>query len=129
MAARRARASSLRRPSGVRVQPEATGFIAATRLPRAAKARHRAAATRVLPTPVSVPVTNRACGVIGRESWAPPRAQLLPDVIERYGHALSAVAPGVGGGRPGMAEYDFISSRQAAVLPIGLIRHLNPCAA
>ena len=48
------------------LQPEATGFIAATRVPRAAKARHRAAAMRVLPTPVSVPVTNKACGVIGR---------------------------------------------------------------
>jgi hypothetical protein len=44
----------------VAAQPEATGFIAATRVPRAAKARHSAAAIRVLPTPVSVPVTNKA---------------------------------------------------------------------
>ena len=61
MAANKAIASSLRRPSGVGVHPEATGFIAATRMPRPAKARHKAAATRVLPTPVSVPVTNRDC--------------------------------------------------------------------
>src|ERR1700677_4266058 len=97
------------------VQPEATGFIPATRTPRAAKARHRAAAMRVLPTPVSVPVTNRACGVMGgrrrpasvERSWAPPGAQLLLDVVERYGHTLAAVlaaaAPGVRSGGPSMA--------------------------
>jgi len=39
-------------------QPDATGFMAATRRPAAAKAAHSAVATRVLPTPVSVPVTK-----------------------------------------------------------------------
>jgi len=53
-----ASASALRNPSGVQSQPDATGFIPATRLPATTKAAHNAAAIRVLPTPVSVPVTN-----------------------------------------------------------------------
>src|ERR1700722_13868162 len=64
-----ARASALRSPAAVRVQPEATGFIAATLAPRARNAPQRATAVRVLPIPVSVPVTNRVAVVTaGAES-------------------------------------------------------------
>ncbi len=58
MAACRISASSFRNPSGVMSQPEATGLIARVRMPRAFAASSRVADTRVLPTPVSVPVTK-----------------------------------------------------------------------
>jgi len=58
-AAIRASASELRRPSGVGSAPAAMGFITVTRRPAWTSDRTRAVATTVLPTSVSVPVTNR----------------------------------------------------------------------
>src|SRR5215218_3417625 len=48
--------------------PVTIGLKAATRSPRAARAAQIEAATTVLPTPVSVPVTNspRTAGTLGR---------------------------------------------------------------
>ena len=54
----RASVSSLAQAPSLRTAPAATGFIGATRSPRARRACTSAQATSVLPTPVSVPVTN-----------------------------------------------------------------------
>src|SRR6185437_5786456 len=55
----RVRASEFLRPWGVGSEPEAMGFMTATRNPCATNARVRAAEITVLPTPVSVPVMKR----------------------------------------------------------------------
>ncbi len=46
------------------IEPEATGFIPATDRPRRRQARSSAALARVLPTPVSVPVTKKSRRIV-----------------------------------------------------------------
>src|ERR1019366_1392123 len=110
-----AMASSLRNPSGVGVQPEATGFMAATRLPAAANARHNAVAIRVLPTPVSVPVM-KSLGTLPA-----PRSQLAFEVVQRHVGGRSEGSGLRSHRRPRLTEYHFVRCRKSAVDAIGLI--------
>ena len=82
--------------------PAATGFMPTARTPRATSARSSAAATSVLPTPVSVPVNEDCLWVIARRSRShdPPavrRGADLPGVavdhLERRGDAAVRRAP------------------------------------
>ncbi len=56
-------ASALRRPSGVRSQPDAIGLIATVFKPRRFAAASKPAAIVLLPTSVSVPVTKKALAI------------------------------------------------------------------
>src|SRR5208282_2697106 len=52
---------------------------------------------------------------------APPRAQLLLELLQRDAETLRTIAPHGGGGCPRVAKYHFIRGRQAPFLPEGLV--------
>src|SRR5579863_4340824 len=117
----RVRASEFRGPSAVGPEPDATGFITATRRPRATSARVRAAEMRVLPTPVSVPVTKKLAAVM---FWARSCQDFLsssdvgrrnPDFAAVHGCCRSS------GATPCSAVDDLVCRRQPAVLAERLV--------
>ena len=121
--------------------PVTTGLNAATRSPRARSAATIAPATTVLPTPVSVPVTNSPrisggaahaafgsdssaspsntrAGARRRRTPAPPR----PGRVGRTGGSRCAARPGRGPARPRAARScvcDAITASRSRDVPVG----------
>src|ERR1700761_4302267 len=79
-ASARARASAFRKAAVVRAEPDARGFITETRRPCRTSAFTRETETRVLPTPVSVPVIKRAWEVFALTGYPLVRGGLVPRV-------------------------------------------------
>src|SRR6185437_910004 len=96
------------------------GFMTATRAPRATSARVRAEETSVLPTPVSVPVTNQPFAIdtpvmSGASLSSPDSGRRDSDFAGLRGGGGSA------GAAPGGAVDDFVRGGEFAVLAEGFV--------
>src|SRR5689334_2807208 len=126
LAANKSSASSLNSPSGVFMVPAATGFMTATRRPRATSARVSATVASVLPTPVSVPVTKYPfMDSISRTRSATDRARRNQCFARAHAFLITALTP------PGAGVDDFPGRGNLPVLAPSFVgaRHRRKAAA
>src|SRR6476660_5795557 len=108
--------------------PLATGFMPTARRPRAACARSSAHAATVLPTPVSVPVTNMPLLIAPLPSHPSPRYKGSPALARGAieAHDRPPVVDETRFGLPRMSINDLEACRQAPIAAKVFQRRQHP---